>query len=252
MSGDSPLIVLPGHSRALLGVARTVMATPGLTDVALIGGLAVTMRISAAGVGHRATIDIDLVTIESEPEAAEILADAHDAESKHLVIDDIQVDLIPTFPLTDPDLEGLEDKDRLFLAGHRWAFEGAEPSRITAYGADPLTINVASPAGLVATKTHAIGYPTPLRRATKLASDLLDFFRLVDLYDREGELAAELRAAPGGIARIIADVARREILANPTAAANKMGVASPTPIAVDDVASITEVFVDELLLDATT
>ena len=228
------------------------MATPGLADVALIGGLAVTMRISAAGVGHRATIDIDLVTIESDPEAAAILADAHNSASQHLLIDDIKVDLIPTFPLTDLDLEGLEDKDRLFLAGHRWAFERAEPSRITTYGAEPLAINVATPAGLVATKSHAIGYPTPLRRATKLASDLLDFFRLVDLYDRQGALADEIRAAPGGIARIVADVARREILANPTAAANKMASASPTPIDVDDVASATEAFVDELHMDTTT
>ena len=185
------------------------MATPGLADIALIGGLAVTMRVSAAGVGHRATIDIDLVTIESDPEAAEILAGAHNSASQHLLIDDIKVDLIPTFPLADPDLEGLEDKDRLFLAGHRWAFERAEPSRITTYGAEPLAIKVATPAGLVATKSHAIGYPTPLRRATKLASDLLDFFRLIDLYDRQGALADEIRAAPGGIARIVADVARR-------------------------------------------
>ena len=58
------------------------MATPGLADIALIGGLAVTMRVSAAGVGHRATIDIDLVTIESDPGAAEILADAHNSTSQ--------------------------------------------------------------------------------------------------------------------------------------------------------------------------
>jgi hypothetical protein len=225
------------------------MATPGLTDVALIGGLAVTMRISAAGVGHRATVDIDLVTIESDPEAAEILADAHNTGSQHLLIDKINVDLIPTRPVTERDLEGLEDKDRLFLAGHRWAFEGAEASRITTYGAEPLAIRVATPAGLVATKSHAIGYPTPLRRATKSASDLLDFFRLVDLYDRQGALGDELRAAPDGIGRIVADVARREILENPTAAANKMASASPTPIDVDDVSVVTEVFVDELLLD---
>jgi hypothetical protein len=87
---------------------------------------------------------------------------------------------------------------------------------------------------------------------TKRASDLLDFFRLVDLYDREGALADELRVAPGGIARIVADVARREILANPTAAANKMASASPTPIDEDDVAAATEVFVDEPLLDMNT
>jgi hypothetical protein len=104
-----------------------------------------------------------------------------------------------------------------------------------------------NPGRLIATKSHAIGYPTLFRRATKLPSDLLDFFRLVDLYDREGGLSNELSAAPGGISRIIAEVARREILDNPTAAANKMASASPTPIDVDDVAVVIEAFVDELL-----
>ena len=246
VSGDLPLIVLPDHSRALLEVTRTVLATPGLPAVALIGGLAVTMRVSAAGVGHRATVDIDLVTVESEPEAVEVLADAHHAERQPLVIDKIEVDLIATSPLADDDLDGLEDKHRLFVAGHRWAFEGAEPSRMTVVGADPVTIDVATPAGLVATKSHAVGYPTSRRRATKAASDLLDLFRLVDLYNREGELSDELRGAPGAIGRIVADVARDQVLTNPAAATNKMASASPTPIDVDDVVAIFTTFVDDL------
>jgi hypothetical protein len=246
VSGDPPLIFLPDRNSALLEVARTVLATPGLTDIALIGGLAVTMRVSAAGVDHRATVDIDLVTIESDPEVADILASAHGSERRSLLIDQIKVDLIVTSPVTNDDLDGLTDNDRLFVAGHRWAFEEAESSLLTARGAEPIAIAVATPAGLVATKSHAIGYPTPLRRSTKMASDLLDFFRLVDLYDREGALAAELRVAPGGIAAIVADVAQREILANPTAATNKMASASPTPIDVRNVVTATEAFVDEL------
>lgn len=117
---------------------------------------------------------------------------------------------------------------------------------MTVLGADPVTVDVATPAGLVATKSHAIGYPTSRRRATKAASDLLDLFRLVDLYNREGELSDELRGAPGGIGPIIADVARDQVLANPAAAANKMASASPTPIDVDDVVTIIQSFVDEL------
>jgi len=227
-------------------VTRTVLATQGLPAVALIGGLAVTMRVSAAGAGHRATVDIDLVTVESEPEAVEILADAHDAKRQPLVIDEIKVDLIATSALTDDDLDGLEDKHRLFVAGHRWALESAEPSRMTVLGADPVTVDVATSAGLVATKSHAIGFPTSRRRATKAASDLLDLFRLVDIYDREGELSDELRGAPGGIGRIIADVARDQVLANPATAANKMASASPTPIEVADVVTVIGGFVDEL------
>ncbi len=246
MSGDLPLIVLPGHSSALLEVTRTVLATPGLPDVALIGGLAVTMRISAAGAGHRATVDIDLVTVESDPEAVEVLADAHDTDRQPLVIDEIKVDVIATSALTDEDLDGLEDKHRLFVAAHRWAFEGAVRSRITVLGTEPVAVSVATPAGLVATKSHAVGYPTSRRRATKSASDLLDLFRLIEFYNRNGELSDELREAPGGIRRIIAGVARDQILTNPASAANRMASASPAPIQVDDVIAIIETFVDEL------
>lgn len=246
VSGDLPLIVLPGHSSALLEVTRTVLATPGLPDVALIGGLAVTMRISAAGAGHRATVDIDLVTVESEPEAVQVLADAHDAHHQPLVIDEIKVDVIATRALTGEDLDGLEDKHRLFVAGHRWAFEGAVRSQITVPGAEPVALSVATPAGLVATKSHAVGYPTSRRRAAKSASDLLDLFRLVEFYDRKSELSDELREAPGGIGRIIADIARDQILTNPASAANRMASASPTPIQVNDVIAVVETFVDEL------
>lgn len=245
VSGD-PLIVLPNHSSGLLEVTRTVLATPGLPDVALIGGLAVTMRVSAAGAGHRATIDIDLVTVDADPDAVEVLADAHHADPQPLIIDEVKVDLIATSAVTDDDLDGLEDKDRLFVAGHRWAFEGAEPSRLTVHGADPVAVKVATPAGLVATKSHAVGYPSSRRRATKAASDLLDLFRLVDLYNSEGQLSTELRRAPGGIGRIIADVAQDQILTNPAAATNKMASASPAPIEVGDVDAVIEAFVDEL------
>ncbi|MCB1007215.1 MAG: hypothetical protein KDB35_23730 [Acidimicrobiales bacterium] len=204
------------------------------------------MRVSAAGVGHRATIDIDLVTVDAEPEAAEVLADAHHADPQPLIIDEVKVDLIATSPVTDDELDGLEDKDRLFVAGHRWAFEGAEPSRLTVQGAEPVAVKVATPAGLVASKSHAVGYPTSRRRATKSASDLLDLFRLVDLYDRDGGLNDELRRAPGGIGRIIADVAQDQILTNPAAATSKMNSASPAPIEVGDVEAVIETFVDGL------
>ncbi|MGB3411935.1 MAG: hypothetical protein WBA45_12155 [Microthrixaceae bacterium] len=63
MSGDPSLTLLPVSDGPLLEAARTVLATPGLPPVALIGGLAVTARVSAAGALHRATNDIDLVTI---------------------------------------------------------------------------------------------------------------------------------------------------------------------------------------------
>lgn len=125
MSGEPPLTTLPASSRPLLEAARTVLATPGLPPVVLIGGLAVTTCVSAAGVEHRATVDIDLVTtyLEPEPEAAELIADAHHSAQDPLLVDGVKVDIIPTNAVSEADLDGLDDGSRLFVSGHRWAFE---------------------------------------------------------------------------------------------------------------------------------
>jgi len=248
VSGDPASTLLPPSDGPLLEAVRTVLATPGLPPVALIGGLAVTARVSAAGALHRATNDIDLVTIylEPDPEAAELIAAAHGAEARELVVNGVKVDLIPTSPVDDADLDGHEDRDRLFLAGHRWAFETAEAARLTVPGATPLVVRLATPAGLVAAKSHALGFPSSTRRATKHGSDLLDLIRLVDLYGADDTLADRLRAGPADVARIVADVCDREILANPIRAARTIGAVSPMPIDPDRVADIIGAFVDGL------
>ncbi|MBK5221625.1 MAG: hypothetical protein JJE52_01860 [Acidimicrobiia bacterium] len=223
-----------------------MLATADLPPVVLIGGLAVTMRTSAMGAAHRATVDIDLVTIDAEPETIEVLADAHGSSRQPLMIDGIKVDLIPTSPITDDDLDGLDDGDRLFVAGHRWAFEGGTPSRLAISAAEPLHATVATTHALVATKCHAIGYPTSRRRATKHASDLLDLFRLVELYNVRSELSRDLRAGPPGLARIIADIVHYEVIAKIDTAARQMSSMAPAPITANSVLDVVGDFVDEL------
>lgn len=113
---------------------------------------------------------IVFVTVEAQPTAVEVLA----AARQPLMIDHVKVDLIATSPITEEDLDGLDDRNRLFVAAHRWAFEDGQLARLTTATSEPLTATVATTAGLIATKSHAIGYPTNRRRATKHASDLLD------------------------------------------------------------------------------
>lgn len=247
MSGDAAL-TLPSSNAPLLEAARAVLATPGLPPVALIGGLAVTVRVSATGALHRATNDIDLVTVylEPDPEAVELIASAQGSEDRPLVVNGVKVDVIPTSPVDEADLDGHEDGHRLFLAGHRWAFETAEDERITFPGGTPLRLRVATPAGLVAAKSHAVGFPSSTRRSTKHGSDLLDLVRSVDLYGADEELASSLRAGPSELARIIADVCDREILTNPIRAARAIADASPTPIDPDDIGDLIRGFVDDL------
>jgi len=246
VSGEPPLIALPEYTRPLIEAARKVLATPGLPPVVLIGGLAVTMRVSAAGTAHRATVDIDLVTGDAEPEAVDVLAQAHVTPGQSLIVGGIKVDLIATSPITDDDLEGLEDKDRLFVAAHRWAFDEGWPSRMTTVASEPLDAMVASTASLVATKCHAIGFPTSRRRATKHASDLLDLFRLVQVGNRDGDLSRELRDGPAGLGRIVADIAHREAVANAVSATKQMRGAARQDLDVDEVRGVLGDFVDEL------
>ncbi len=73
------------------------------------------------------------------------------------------------------DLQGIDDADRLFVAGHHWALETAEATTITnPTPSSPLTIAVATPPALVATKSHAVGFAKAARLAQKHGADLLD------------------------------------------------------------------------------
>jgi len=248
VSGEPPPILLPPSDGPLIEAARAVLATPGLPAVALVGGLAVTARVSAAGSVHRATNDIDLVTVSRapDPEVVELVAAAQGSPPGHLAVDGVTVDVIPTAAIDDEDLEGQDDRNRLFLAGHRWAFETAAEEQLSVSGGEPLYVRVATPAGLVTAKCHAVGYPSSVRRATKHGSDLLDVLRLVDLYGAGDALADAVRAAPGDLARLVADVCKREILANPVRAAHAITLAALTPTEADDVADVIGAFVDDL------
>ena len=230
--------------------AAAVLATKGLPRVVLVGGLAITTRIALAGQSHRATTDIDLVTAyqEPEPEAFDLLVAAHDAPDPPLVVEGIKVDVIPTAALDEFDVTGLTDDDRLFLTGHRWAYERAEPVTLTAPDSDlhAVTMDIALTPGLIATKAHAAGYPRAQRRAEKHASDLLDLYRLIAVFDVDGSAAAVIRSGPPGLAHLVADVCDHRILDNPAAAARAMATASLEPIERADVADSVGDFVAAL------
>lgn len=240
-------VVLSADATRLVDVARKVLTGDNLPDAALVGGLAVTIRVAAPATLYRATADVDVVTNDEEPTFVEIITTRHDA-GEPLIIDGIKVDVIATSPVSDADLAGIEDGPRLFAASHRWALETAEAVTLTtdAESARPFRLRVATPAALVAAKAHALGFARSQRRTTKHGSDLLDVYRLVELYDSDGSLSAEVRGAPAGLARIIAAIAERELMANPAAAAHRMSLASLAPIDAGRVADTMEAFVEVL------
>ena len=243
------MILINAAAGPLLDVASQVLTRTDLPAAALIGGLAVTIRVAAHGTSYRATGDVDLVTGDDTPTLVEILTEQHDPTAR-VVIDDIKVDVIATGPVAEADLDGIEDGPRLFVASHRWALETASDVTVatTASLDDAHTIRVATPAALVAAKSHAVGFARSQRRSTKHGSDLLDVYRLVDLHGPE-DIAAMLHAAPGGIAPVIADVIRSTILARPGKAAALMTPIDTPLIDAAHVARLMERFV--VALDAT-
>lgn len=240
-------IDLPADSDSLLAVVQTVLSGQ-VPDAALIGGLAVTARV-ASTTGYRATNDVDLVTADDVPPTfLEVITARHQIEAP-IVIDGIKVDVIPTYDLTEGDLADIDDGPRLFVASHRWALDTAEPVILrctTAAATTTVEVRLATPAALIAAKSHAVGFAHSQRRATKHASDLLDVYRLVDRYHPPGHLIADLQSAPGGLVGVIAAIMRAEYLVNPVKAATAMSESQGTQISADDVAQSMEAFVEDL------
>lgn len=127
MSGE-PIVVLPGEVMARLVHAAAKVADANLGSYAIIGGVAVSARL---GQSHRATADIDTVVDDlTPPPAFEALLDvpgAHaDPTGAHRVlIDGIKVEVQGTEPLALADLDGLTDKQILYVGAHRYALESA-------------------------------------------------------------------------------------------------------------------------------
>jgi hypothetical protein len=230
--GDAPLVALPRPFTGLLN-ALDALTAPELPAVAVVGGIAVNIRLATSATAHRATSDIDVVAHAELPTALEVLtADVRMAG--------VRFDVIETQPITDDELDGFDDGSKLFLAGHRWALDTAEPVRLAADD-----VPVATAAGLVAAKSHALGFGRPERRATKRGGDLYDVFRLLEVFDARGDVGRDLAAAPCELGRIVGEVLRRDVLASPARTVRIMSEAGG-PIGVDRLLDVFEPFVDAL------
>jgi hypothetical protein len=238
-------LALSSTNDHLLGVLEGLVGND-LPEAALIGGLAVTIRVAQHPAVYRATADLDLVTTESDPTFLELVAAGH-VRGERIVIDGVKVDVIPTHPVTAAELEGIDDGPRLFAASHRRAIETCEPVALTTPTRPTSVVtNVATPAALVAMKSHAVGFARAERLATKHGSDLLDVFRLVEAFDQDGTLGSQISEIPGTVSLVIADVIRAQVLTNPARATTLMAEVSPIPVAVESVVDVLTTFVEDL------
>lgn len=177
--------------RMLQVAAATQREFDGAT---LVGGLAVLARCQHG----RATQDVDSV-IETERSLHLELARIGTPTGSHRAdVDGVMVDLIPVQDVVVGDAlrSDVEDvTDRLFVASHRYAVDTATEVRVgtTRTEVEPVVLQVAAPAALLATKAHALR-DRASKGATKMGSDLVD---LLALCGRRGdEVQAGLQAAP--------------------------------------------------------
>lgn len=212
MVTDSPVILVGDAVAGMVRAAARTCADPHLS-LAVIGGFAVTCRLGRV---HRATGDVDMVADELATVAAggssahalvELgIAKADPGGRDHRVfVDGTKIEIIETQDLSDrvSDIDSV--LDRLFLLAYRWAYLTAEATRVMVAGTDiDVTLPVATPAALVATKLHAF---CDRPRDEKRASDAYDIFRLVEIHDRDGGIARAMNNGIPGVAEVVRQLA---------------------------------------------
>ena len=161
-SGDVTLIDSgDGAVSRLVRTASTLFANPAFRPTALVGGLAVTLRLATV---HRATNDIDTVSEGDGPRdlALQYLGDSNAAGSNRIEIDGVNVDVMATWPLpTSSDELPDNELDRPFVLGHRWALETSSALTVDVLSAngelvvESGSLIVATAPALVSCKLHA-------------------------------------------------------------------------------------------------
>ena len=184
--------------RSLVRAVEVLAAEP-IGDYAIVGGVAVTVRVGSA---HRSTTDVDTVVDDGVvPSALEVLLRQPGAvpgdRFQQVFLDGTKIELLPVGRVATGDLDGLPDEQALFVTAHAWALESATAVTIIAVD-DPqgrrVTARFATPSALVACKLHAIEDRHGVA-VDKRGSDALDLFRLLADLDEAGGVSEQFRTA---------------------------------------------------------
>lgn len=215
-SGD-PVVLLGPQAVGLVRAVHAVATAP-VGPYAIIGGVGVTIRLGEA---HRATADVDTVVSDDRtPSAVEVLRSlpgaVADPEADHrLYVNGTKVEVLAVGSVTtDDDLEGVPEKNALFVASHAWALDSATEVSVMASD-DPLhrtTARVATPGALVAMKLHAIEDRSPTSGVDKRAGDAWDIFRLLVDLDGDGTIREELGGVLPSLRQLVAAAAERVLV----------------------------------------
>ena len=113
-------------------------------------------------------------------------------------LDGTKIELLEVGDLGTGDLDGVPEKNALFVASHAWALESATFADVIANERpdERVTARFATPAALVAMKLHAIEDRSVTTGIDKRASDGWDIFRLLLDLDGNGAVRWALADAP--------------------------------------------------------
>lgn len=226
--------------------AAAKVAVAGLGRFAVIGGVAVSARLGQA---HRATADIDAVVDDATPPpAVETLLELPHAEADpsgphRVLINGIKVEIQGTEPFEPTDLDGLTDKQILYVGSHRYALESAtEITLVAEDGGAQATIPIATPGAIVAMKLHAIEDRRPSGGMDKRAGDAWDIYRILLDLDRDGSVRRELATLQQPLRQAVAEAGGRILVdrAARTVSWLKAGDERMARVIVDDLRSLAE------------
>lgn len=215
MSADVPTVILTGPAMVPLVRAAAALEAEDIPPFAVIGGVAVTVRLGRA---VRATADLDAVTDQRyTPTALEVLrarSDAtYDAADPHTItIAGAEVQFQDVEPVDDADVAHLDDKNLLYVAAHAHALAAATQMRLLATDTQiEATVPVATTGALLATKLHAYLDRRRVAGPDKRPGDLWDIYNL--LLHLGSDAAADLAAANPSLARVVATTIRDQLVA---------------------------------------
>jgi hypothetical protein len=252
MPSGADVVILPGP--AMVGLIRAVgaLGEAGIGRYAIVGGVAVTVRLGNA---HRATADVDTVVDETTPpDAVEALLARPDTrqdptEPHRVFVDGTKVEILPVGPLDDNDLDGIAINDALFVGAHAWALETA--TAVTVIAGHDVVVRVtapfATPAALVAMKLHAI----ETRRGVgqdKRAGDAWDLYRILVDLDADATVRNALANAPPNLKQLIRDATDRILVtgANRTRGWLRSGDDQMATVTADDLRFVAQPVIDAL------
>jgi hypothetical protein len=216
MTADIPTVNLLGDAMGPLVRAARALETDDIPPFAVIGGVAVAVRLGRV---LRATADLDTVTdYRYGPTALEILkrrddADYDPADPHTIFLAGTQVQFQDVSAVTDEDVEDLEPKDLLYVAGHALALERATLVTISASdggGSVEATVPVAPTGALVAMKLHAYLDRRSVSGPDKRPGDLWDLYNL--LLFLAPDAAQDLSSAGRLLREVVASIVDEQLI----------------------------------------